>query len=133
MGSFLETHEEHPDSDELGVWDFDSYGIRLRRRDGIPAGSLDRDRIKTWSQGGEVHAPIGAGRIQVSVEQVAAIVPQLQDRARNRALLIENPYSDGSKPEVICPGEEAGALVAAACAQPNDPKKEETKAKEAFA
>src|SRR5687767_5914204 len=123
-GLLSETHERHPDGDDLGVWDFDSYGIRLRGRDGIPGGRLDRDRMKPWSQGGEAYAPIGAGLVQVSPEQSAAIVPQLHGCARNRgALLIESPNRDGSKPEVVCPGKEAGALVAAG-AQPDDPKNE---------
>jgi hypothetical protein len=77
--------------------------------------------MKAWSQGGKAHAPIGSGLVQIFPEQVAAMIPQLHGCARNRgALLIESPHYDGSKPEVICPGQEAGALIAGS-AQPRDP------------
>jgi hypothetical protein len=85
--------------------------------------------MKTWSQGGEAYSSIGPGLVQLSPEQIAAIVPQLHGCARNRGiLLIEGPHHDATEPEVICPGKEAGALIAG-CARPDDPQKETSKAK----
>jgi hypothetical protein len=123
----LLSKEEHVDGDALGVPDFDPYGIRLRRRDGIPDGWLNCDRIKTWSQGGETYAPIAPRLIQVSPEHIAAIVPKLHGCTRNRRIpLIESPHRDGAKPEVTCLGKEAGGVLAG-CAQPDGQKNKKTR------